>query len=258
MLARCRFRLPLQALAPATLPGGAAYLMLLNPAGGLNGGDHAATDIDLGPGAQVCLSTPSATRVYRSSGAPAVQRTSIRIAAGAHLDYLPDHLIPHEGADLLQSVRIDLDAGGSCVFWDALAAGRVARGERWRFRRVDSRVEVFSGGEPVYISRSSIVPGLRDPARMAVMEDYGYTACLLALGGFDAADATRSILRVFEACSLEGRGAMPVAASPLRRGGCMVRILARSAIELTEAQSLCWNWLRRNAYGLPAIDLRKY
>ncbi len=258
MLARCRFRLPLQATAPASLPGGAAYLMLLNPAGGLNGGDHAATDIDLNEGAQVCLSTPSATRVYRCPDAPAVQRTSIRIGSGAHLDYLPDHLIPHEGADLRQSVRIDIAAGGSCVFWDALAAGRVVRGELWRFRRIDSRVEVFHGGEALYIGRSLIVPGARDPARMAVMDDYGYTASLLALGDFDAAEASRSILGVCAAGSREGRGGRLVAASPLRRGGCVVRILTRSAIELAEAQSLCWNWVRGNVYGLPAIDLRKY
>lgn len=252
-MARCRFRLPLQALAPAALPGGAAYLMLLNPAGGLNGGDHAATDIELGPGAQVCLATPSATRVYRCPGPPAIQRTSIRLAAGAHLDYLPDHLIPHDGADLIQSVRIDIEASASCVFWDALAAGRVARGELWRFRRVDSRVEVFSGGEPVYMSRSSIVPALRDPSRIGVMEGFGYTACLLALGAFDAAEAARSILGAFD-----DRTGTLLAASPLRRGGCVVRILARSAIALLDAQSHCWNWLRRNAYGLPPVDLRKY
>ncbi len=258
MLARCRFRLPLQATTPAPLPGGAAYLMLLNPAGGLNGGDHAVTDIDLAPGAQVCLGTPSAARVYRSSGVPSVQRTFIRIAAGAHLDYLPDHIIPHEGADLLQSVRIDIDSGASCVFWDAIAAGRVARGELWQFLRVDSRVEVFREGEPVYLGRSLMAPGTRNPARMAVMEDYGYTACLLAIGGFDAAETARSIFELFEAAPLDERAGMRVAASPLRSGGCMIRVLARSAIDLDRARSLCWDCLRRNAFGLPAIDLRKY
>src|SRR5262249_33300677 len=70
-----RFTLPLQALEPADLEGrGDLVLLLLNPTGGVLGGDVLETDVTLGPGARVVLGTPSATRVYRTAGPPAVQR----------------------------------------------------------------------------------------------------------------------------------------------------------------------------------------
>src|SRR5574342_934902 len=98
-----RFTLPLQALEPMDLTGdGSATLLLLNPTGGVLGGDRLDTEVSLGPGSRVCLSTPSATRVYRSPERPAVQRVSIRLGPGAALEWLPDHLIPAPGARLRQ------------------------------------------------------------------------------------------------------------------------------------------------------------
>src|ERR1700722_5749944 len=45
ILAQSRFSLPLQTLTPLTLANGAAYLMLLNPTGGVLGGDNLVTEI---------------------------------------------------------------------------------------------------------------------------------------------------------------------------------------------------------------------
>src|SRR5450432_34395 len=44
ILAQSRFSLPLQALTPLTLADGSSYLMLLNPTGGVLGGDHLLTE----------------------------------------------------------------------------------------------------------------------------------------------------------------------------------------------------------------------
>src|ERR1700733_14760644 len=78
-LAQCRFRLPLQALTPVELADGTACLMLLNPTGGLVGGDFLCAQIIQEPDPRVCLTTPSATRVYRTLDQAAVQETSIQL-----------------------------------------------------------------------------------------------------------------------------------------------------------------------------------
>ena len=44
-----------------------SYLMLLNPTGGVLGGDHLVTEIIQEAGTHVCLTTPSATRIYRTA-----------------------------------------------------------------------------------------------------------------------------------------------------------------------------------------------
>src|SRR5579864_8603188 len=100
ILAQSRFSLPLQALTPLTLADGTSYLMLVNPTGGVLGADHLVTDIVQEAGTHVCLTTPSATRIYRTSQRPAVLETVIKLGEGATLEYLPDHVIPHIGSAL--------------------------------------------------------------------------------------------------------------------------------------------------------------
>ena len=45
-------------------------------------------------------------------------------------------VIPFAGSSLRQTTRIDIEPGARLVFWEGLMAGRVARGERWRFREL--------------------------------------------------------------------------------------------------------------------------
>src|SRR5262245_50262943 len=116
VLTQRRFTLPLQALEPMELDEtGAATLMLLNPTGGILGGDVLDTSVALGPGTAVCLTTPAATRVYRSACAPAVHRFAATVGEDARLEYLPDHLIPSPGARLRQTTEVTLAAGATLV-----------------------------------------------------------------------------------------------------------------------------------------------
>src|SRR6202521_6448135 len=151
ILAQSRFSLPLQALTPLTLADGASYLMLLNPTGGVLGGDHLITDIVQEAETHVCLTTPSATRIYRTAEKSAILETVIHVGEGATLEYFPDHIIPHAGSALRQSLRIKMARGSRAILLDSFSAGRVARGERWNFSEIDSRTEVTMCGKPAFL-----------------------------------------------------------------------------------------------------------
>src|SRR5215475_4769965 len=59
VLVEHRYTLPLQALGSMALDdSGAATVMLLNPTGGLLGGDVLQTSVAMGSGSRVCLTTP--------------------------------------------------------------------------------------------------------------------------------------------------------------------------------------------------------
>src|SRR5580698_4734086 len=79
ILARRRFTHPLQALEPTRTADGSLCLMMLNPSGGLVGGDRLSTSVHIGPGAAVVLTTASATKVYRTEGEAASHRTAITL-----------------------------------------------------------------------------------------------------------------------------------------------------------------------------------
>ena len=61
---------------------------------------------------------------------------------GAIVEWVPDHTIPSAGAALRQSFDVEVADGARLILIDAFAAGRVARGEAWRFALLDSALTV--------------------------------------------------------------------------------------------------------------------
>ena len=255
VLGKSRFTLPLQALTPLTLDDGSAYLMLLNPTGGVLGGDRLVTDIIQEAGTHVCLTTPSATRIYRTSERPAILETTIRLGEGATLEYFPDHVIPHVHSALRQSLHLEMAAGSRAIVLDSMAAGRVAHGERWAFTEMDSRTEVRLCGKSSFINRTRIVPALENPCRIGMMEEFDYMACmgLFADGFTDWRHVSAALL-----AELDGASQVHGGVSLLSRGGCVVRFLARSASDMICMNKKLGDVARELVLGMPPFDFRKY
>jgi urease accessory protein len=255
ILAQSRFSLPLQILTPLALPDGSSYLMLLNPTGGVLGGDRLLTEIVQEAGTHVCLTTPSATRIYRTSEKPAIHETVIQLGEGATLEYFPDHVIPHARSALHQSLRIEMARGSRAMFLDSMASGRVAHGERWGFSEIDSRTEVYARGKVAYLNRSKIVPETKRPNQLGLMEEYDYMSCL---GLF--AEEFPNWKEVSAALNEELKSMSNVrgGATMLARGGCVVRFLASSASDMTQANKALWDAAREQIMRLPPFDHRKY
>lgn len=254
-LAQCRFKLPLQALTPAVLADGTTYLMLLNPTGGVVGGDFLLTQIVQEADTRVCLTTPSATRVYRTGTQAAVQETHIAVGERARLEYLPDHLIPYRDSEFRQSLQVEMETGSSALFWDALAAGRVARGERWEFHEVDSRIEISLRGQTAFLNRTRIRPAEVNPKRLGFSEGFNYMATLVIVA--DQLDVWKETAAAMNA-ELKKIPQVHAGATMLAASGCVVKLLARSASDLSAAQKALWGRARRMIFRSLAVDLRKY
>ncbi len=230
-------------------------MLLLNPTGGVLGGDRLLTRIVLERDAHVCLSTPSATRVYRTPGAPSVQETWIEMAEGATLEYVPDHVIPHAGSRFRQHLRLDMESGGRAILFDAIAAGRLAHDERWKLAELDSAMEIFVRGKRVYLNRTRVQPSLLAPERFGVMEEFGYLASFVLIAdGFDSWPELLALLNETLVAAPRVYGG----ASLLASAGCVVRFLAKSAVDLTDAAGAFWAAARGALLGLPPAELRKY
>jgi urease accessory protein len=256
VLAKSRFTLPLQALTPLEMDDGTAYLMLLNPTGGVLGGDHLVTEIIQEAGTHVCLTTPSATRVYRTSQRPAVLETVIKLGEGATLEYLPDHVIPHIGSALRQTLRLEMGRGSKAIVLDSIASGRVAHGERWSFTEIDSRTEVYACDRPAFLNRTKIEPaGQRHRRQIELMRTFYYVICM---GVFAEGIENWQRVAVAMNAELETMPQIRGGVSLLSRGGCVIRYLARSASEMTRMNKKLWDAARELVVQLPAFDHRKY
>jgi urease accessory protein len=255
ILAQSRFSLPLQALTPLTLANGASYLMLLNPTGGVLGDDHLVTEIEQEAATHVCLTTPSATRIYRTTEKPAILETTIHLNEGATLEYFPDHVIPHERSALRQSLHIEMARGSRAIILDSMASGRIAHGERWSFTEMDLQTEVLMCERPAYINRTRIFPAKNRPDRLGWMQEFDYMSCMgLFADGFTGWKEVCAVINQ----ELKSIPNIRSGATLLSRGGCMVRFLAVSASDMTHAQKRLWDVAREGLLHLPPFEHRKY
>ena len=69
------------------------------------------------------MTTPGATRFYRSAGARAVQAIHARVAAGGRLEWLPLETLVHSGAHADNRMRFELAPGAEMFGWDCVALG---------------------------------------------------------------------------------------------------------------------------------------
>lgn len=97
--------------------------VLVHPPGGLVGGDTLDVAISAAPGAHGLVTTPGATRFYRSDSAPTLQHTSIRLAADARVEWLPLEAIAYNGCLAENRLTLNLAPGAELLGWDVTALG---------------------------------------------------------------------------------------------------------------------------------------
>lgn len=250
VLARSAYRLPLQVLTPLRLHDPAAVVSMLNPGGGIVGGDRLTVNVEVGRGAHACLTTPSATKVYRTVGPTATQDVRLRVAAGGVLEWAPDHTIAFAGSALRQRLDVDLERGSRLILLDTFAAGRVARGEAWRFALLESAITVREGPRWILHDRFVLGPD-GSGAGIGSSDGCAYFGAFVALGPGDMASLAREVAGALVQDGVKGGAA----AGP--RGGVVARILATGAPAFVAALDRMWAVARRALLDLPPLALRK-
>jgi urease accessory protein len=124
--------------------------MFVNTAGGIAGGDRFAIEIAAGEGTRLTLTTAAAEKVYRAPAKPAALDISLKVAAGAHLSWLPQETILFDRARIARTIDIDLDASASLLLCEIVVFGRTAMGETMREGSFVDRWRVRRGGRLVF------------------------------------------------------------------------------------------------------------
>ena len=97
--------------------------VLVHPPGGLVGGDTLDITVDVAPGAHGLVTTPGATRFYRSTGEPALQQVHARLQAGARLEWLPLEALAYNQCQARNKAVFELAPGAELMGWDVTALG---------------------------------------------------------------------------------------------------------------------------------------
>src|ERR1700757_1092782 len=96
------FRAPLHVSKPH-VDGGTLVVNMVNPTAGIFDDDRIDVEVKVEAGARLLLTTPSASRVYRSrKGGTARMRQRLEVGCGGFLEYYPEPFIPQQGARFWQ------------------------------------------------------------------------------------------------------------------------------------------------------------
>ena len=97
--------------------------VLVHPPGGIVGGDRLDVTLLLAEGSHALITTPGATRFYRSGGETALQTLDARLSDGARLEWLPLETLAYSGCIAENHMRFALAPGAEMIGWDLLALG---------------------------------------------------------------------------------------------------------------------------------------
>lgn len=103
--------------------------IIVHPPGGLVGGDTLALNFTAAGGSHGLVTTPGATRFYRSAGEPALQTAHLTLEEGARLEWLPLEAICYSGCLAENRLTMQLAPGAELIGWDITALGLPAAGQ---------------------------------------------------------------------------------------------------------------------------------
>ncbi len=142
--------------------GPALEAVTINTGGGIAAGDRFTTEIEVGGGAQLVVTTAAAEKIYRSEGDTAEIATTIRVANEGRLDWVPQETILYDAARLRRSLEVALEPGASALLFEATVFGRAAFGETMRSGAYADRWRIRRGGRLVYADTLRITGVIAD------------------------------------------------------------------------------------------------
>jgi urease accessory protein len=246
---------PLQVLRSVYLDDtGTAYIYLLNPGGGILGGDRYRITVTLQAGARAYVTTPSATKLYATPSAAAQQWIDFTLQAGAVLTYMPAQTIPFAQAAFQQHITLRLGPHAYAFLGDIVAPGRLARGEAFAYREYSSSLRVEdSHGTVRLVERLHLRPQQQTVRGLGLLEGYDYLGTFYALG--DQAVFTSQVANNVHAL-LACRQGVVGSATTLPQGGLAVRMLAADHTRVSQALYDIWDRLCQYTLGYPAVPRR--
>lgn len=252
---------PLRVVRAFLLADGSALAHLHNVSGGLLGGDCLALSVNARQRTSVQLTTTGATRIYRprASAAETIQTNEISVAEDALLEYVPDPLIPFASSRYLQRTSIHLASGAGLLWWEIIAPGREARGEAFRYHRIELRTDIFANGHLIAAERARLEPessALSSPARLG---SYRYWATFYVCRiGLDSGRWLAAETHLREAAGqITDSGDTRWAISALVADGLVVRGLALRGRDIVVGLQHLWRAAKNHLWSREAILPRK-
>ncbi|HWR05804.1 urease accessory protein UreD [Sporomusa sp.] len=271
VISSLRQRMPLRVSSPLyPVSQQTVSFFIMNPAAGLLQGDQHTIYLCVKEGAQAVVLGQGATKVFRSPQRNfSRQFTTIRVEAGARLEYLPDVVIPFAESCLLSRTNILVSSKASALFWEINAPGRVARQELFAYHKLDQQTNVYIDRELIFSDRFVLEPSSIPSELQSWHNPLGLVHGYTHTGTFWTIDpnAEQAIGQLLQRNTEEeegylekiaGKYSVLLAGTKLTSQAYCFRALGRSADNIQAAFKELWQFFRNRLFNQPAWPWRKY
>ncbi|GGO96734.1 urease accessory protein UreD [Actinomyces gaoshouyii] len=228
--------------------------VMVNPGGGYLGGDTYFTDVVVDDGARLLLTTQAATKVYRTPGNRARQRTEAVLGEGAVLEIIPDQLIAYRGAAYEQTTHVTMAPSAILISLDVVTPGWAPDGSAFGYDSVRLRTRVDIAGSPVLLDNLRLEPADGDMRALGLLEGHSHVGSLTVIG---QRTDDGIIERVRALLANVGAG-VRAAVTRIEGPGMLVRVLGHDTGTITALLLGVDALVRREWLGASPLVLRKY
>lgn len=181
VVSRSRQNGPLTIQSPFYPEGDICHLYLLHPPAGIVGGDHLQLALSVVEAGSCLLTTPGATKFYRSNGKVAHQQQHFTIKAGCCLEWLPQETIYFPDANAQLSTSIHLEDKAHFLGWDIHCLGLPVNDLDFGAGKARMAMQVYRNDEPLFID-TMLVSEEKKNYQAAFLRDQQITGTLIATG----------------------------------------------------------------------------
>lgn len=148
---------PLVIQRPFYPEGDLCHLYILHPPGGVVGGDHLTIDVKTDEDSCSLITTPGATKVYRSKDYKcAVINQNFSIANDSSLEWLPMETIIFPGAESRFFTKFSLFGNAKVAAWEVQCLGRPAISEPFDTGNLKFNFELWRDDIPILLDKLKI------------------------------------------------------------------------------------------------------
>jgi urease accessory protein len=133
------------------------HAIVVHPPGGIAGGDDLHIHVKAKSDSSVLLTTPGASKWYRSAGPWAKQKLVFEV--DGTLEWLPRETIVFDGALGELECEIRLGSRARYIGWEIVCLGRTGSGERFSRGKLRLGTRIMKEGKLVWLERGEIDGG---------------------------------------------------------------------------------------------------
>lgn len=222
--------------------GEVCHTYLLHPPGGVVAGDDLNIDLTVSKDAKVLLTTPGATKFYRSIGPVAEVFQRLDVACEGSLEWMPLENIFFPGTQSHIVTEVHLESGAHFVGWEINCFGRPSNEERFDSGRLSSEMRIYRDGEPVLFDRFATDANSLIDSAIGLKGVSGYASMVATVDDQNLLEQVQQLL-----------SNDPLSGATMMDGLLVVRTISEQSQEVISLFSKVWRLIRPRSLGKEAV-----